>query len=43
MTNTNGEDGLYMSVKPKLGALSLKLKIQCDFNPPTWMNMSIDV
>ncbi len=29
-------DGLCMSVKPELGAWNLK------FNPPTWMNMSIN-
>ncbi len=36
------EDGLCMNMKPKLRALSLELKIECDFDPPTWTNMSID-
>jgi hypothetical protein len=31
-----------MKVKLELGALRLELKDKCEFNPPTWMNMSID-
>jgi hypothetical protein len=31
-----------MNIKLKLGALNLELKAKCDFNPLTWMNMSID-
>jgi predicted lipase len=31
-----------MNMNPKLGALNLDLKVLCDFNPTTWMNMSID-
>jgi hypothetical protein len=36
------EDGLRMSVKFELGALSLENKVYYDFNPLTWMNMFID-
>lgn len=31
-----------MSIKLELGVLSSKFKAQCDFNPLTWMNVSID-
>jgi hypothetical protein len=36
------EDGLCINQEPQLGALSLLLKIECDFNPPTLMNASMD-
>jgi len=36
------ENGLCMNMKLELRTLSLELKVSCDFNPPTWMNMSIE-